>query len=332
MDNEETKVLNLGSSSQPKGNKSENKTTTDSKKSDRLAKAAYAAGGFVAGVASTVTIDAFGSTEEVPEEVIATEEVPEETNSQEIPQEPEEVVQTVDDGQTADDSVPYYTTDEGMRVAQVDDDMSFSKAFAEARAQVGAGGAFEWHGRVYGTYYQTEWNQMSHAERAEFESKVDYQEILSHNNDVVKTDIDTSVSNSHSDHNDMVHETSYEDAEPHAVEYVDDSYDNDDIMVVGAGEIEMADGTHNGAVLAYGDDQALIVDVDDDGDFDVLIHDDNGDGQISFDEYHEIPDGGVTYDDINAHIEAQNNPNGLVAYDDDMPDYMNDADAGLYDA
>lgn len=344
MDNEETKVLNLGSSNQPNSdNQSEQPATPEpKKKSERFAKAAYAAGGFMAGLGSAIAADAFGADRVEPEEIVQTEEVEEETATPVVTEEPEsqpeEVVQTTDDGETQEESVPYYTTDEGMRVAQVDDSMSFGEAFAEARAQVGAGGAFEWHGKVYGTYYQTEWNQMSSAERAEYQSRVDYGEILSHDDDVAVADVDDSSTHEHAyhhtDYNEMSHDASFgNEAQPHAAEYVDDSYENDDIVVVGAGELEMADGSsHNGALLAYGEDQALIVDVDDDGTFDVLIHDDNSDGQISYDEFHDIHDGGITYDDVNAQIEAQNNPDGLVAYNDDLPDYMNDADTGLYNA
>jgi len=41
------------------------------------------------------------------------------------------------------------------------DDMSFSEAFATARAEVGPHGVFEWRGGVYGTYYDSEWNNFS---------------------------------------------------------------------------------------------------------------------------------------------------------------------------
>lgn len=51
----------------------------------------------------------------------------------------------------------------------VTNDMSFSEAFASARAEVGAGGAFVWHGNVYGTYRadDAEWMEMTAEERAE---------------------------------------------------------------------------------------------------------------------------------------------------------------------
>lgn len=52
----------------------------------------------------------------------------------------------------------------------VNDDMSFNEAFAAARSEVGAGGAFEWRGNMYNTFYAEEWNSMSAEEKAEFDS------------------------------------------------------------------------------------------------------------------------------------------------------------------
>lgn len=54
----------------------------------------------------------------------------------------------------------------------VNDGMSFNEAFAAARAEVGAGGCFTWHGGVYGTYYATEWDAMSAEQKADYEASV----------------------------------------------------------------------------------------------------------------------------------------------------------------
>lgn len=59
-----------------------------------------------------------------------------------------------------------------VKVAEVNDDMSFSEAFASARKQVGAGGVFEWRGKQYGTYYKTEWDSMSQAEKDRYAANV----------------------------------------------------------------------------------------------------------------------------------------------------------------
>ena len=56
-----------------------------------------------------------------------------------------------------------------MRIASgINDEMSFGEAFAAARAEVGAGGIFEWHGQVFGTYYGNEWNAMSPEEHDQY--------------------------------------------------------------------------------------------------------------------------------------------------------------------
>lgn len=56
--------------------------------------------------------------------------------------------------------------------ANVNDDMSFREAFAAARAEVGPGGIFSWHGNVYNTYVTEEWEAMSVEERSEFGDRV----------------------------------------------------------------------------------------------------------------------------------------------------------------
>lgn len=59
----------------------------------------------------------------------------------------------------------------GIPVAHVNA-TSFADAFAQARAQVGPGGAFEYNGKIYGTYYETEWNNMTAAEKAAYQAQV----------------------------------------------------------------------------------------------------------------------------------------------------------------
>lgn len=70
--------------------------------------------------------------------------------------------QPLDESQLAD------AVSQDMDFAHVTDRMSFSQAFAAARAEVGPGGAFVWRGGVYGTYTAEEWNAMSPADRAAF--------------------------------------------------------------------------------------------------------------------------------------------------------------------
>ena len=83
--------------------------------------------------------------------------------------------------------------DEHIPVATcVDDEMSFSQAFAAARAEVGAGGVFEWRGHLYNTYTAEEWNQLSAEERAEFDSHFDWDaSAASTSDDSIQADVDT---------------------------------------------------------------------------------------------------------------------------------------------
>lgn len=65
----------------------------------------------------------------------------------------------------ADDNV---TDDSELHVAEVDQNLSFADAFAEARHQVGTGGVFHWHGNVYSTFTAEEWDSLTPAERDAF--------------------------------------------------------------------------------------------------------------------------------------------------------------------
>lgn len=123
------------------------------------------------------------------------------------------------------------------------------------------------------------------------------------------------------------------------------------------------------AGLQAGDDTVLVVDVETDGRLDYAIHDDNQDGQIDSDEWHDISDENMsTAQVVNAYIEEAHEQGttavitnldtgdnyqiaetedgyGLASMDepvpddnmcietnDNMPDYMNDADVGVMDA
>ena len=70
--------------------------------------------------------------------------------------------------QDAESKEPFHTLDNGLKVADVSDDLSFKEAFDLARSEVGAGGAFHWHGNTYSTYNESEWNAMSDADKAEY--------------------------------------------------------------------------------------------------------------------------------------------------------------------
>lgn len=69
-------------------------------------------------------------------------------------------------------SEPVTVYTEAPFAESVDDDMSFSEAFATARGETGPGGFFEWHGNTYNTYYREEWDQMGSGDQADYMASV----------------------------------------------------------------------------------------------------------------------------------------------------------------
>ena len=67
---------------------------------------------------------------------------------------------TIEDLQT-EEQAEVQETANGIKVAEVDQSMSFGEAFEAARQEVGAGGVFHWHGGIYNTYTAAEWKSMT---------------------------------------------------------------------------------------------------------------------------------------------------------------------------
>lgn len=64
------------------------------------------------------------------------------------------------------------TAEAQLPVAQLHNDLSFGEAFAAARAEVGPGGVFIWHGGIYNTYTAEEWNAMTAEQKNDFAHQV----------------------------------------------------------------------------------------------------------------------------------------------------------------
>ncbi|HAK76312.1 MAG TPA: hypothetical protein DCM71_05250 [Runella sp.] len=62
----------------------------------------------------------------------------------------------------------------------INENMTFDEAYAAARAEVGPGGVFSWHGNVYNTFTVEEWQSLSIAQRQEFLSDIGFQSVASH--------------------------------------------------------------------------------------------------------------------------------------------------------
>lgn len=219
----------------------------------------------------------------------------------------EEVVAAGDevtDGQSSQEycDAPSLVPD-NLHVAQVSDSMSFSEAFAAARAEVGPGGVFYWHGGVYGTYYANEWDAMTAEDKQEFAELV--QPEINANQVPTPTDA----------HPDIAVQDSQvvDDAEAQLAQQISENFDmGGDVHIVG---------------YANYDDHLMVgYDLDNDGEADVAIIDVDGDFALSSDDVIVDTSGNaVIIGDL-----AGTDPTFMANMENpdvasDMPDYMNDA-------
>ena len=194
------------------------------------------------------------------------------------------------------------TTESSLPVAQMHNDLSFGEAFAAARAEVGPGGVFIWHGGIYNTYTAEEWNAMTSEQKADFAQQVN-PEVRAH-------DVPTPTDN----HPDVaVHTTQAEDVAVVDSDSQSAGQDDGDVHIVGYGKI---DGHLAVGYDTTGDGQAdvAIIDVDDSGDVsspDIVV-----DTQGNMTTVGEI----AGEEDLN-QLASIDNPDVAP----DMPDYMNDA-------
>ncbi|MDR0895219.1 MAG: hypothetical protein LBN06_07980 [Prevotellaceae bacterium] len=279
---EQVPARNNNSSEQPV-NSSEQPVTPTGGAGKRVASVGA---GVVAGVAGAIAVERIIPYFEAAE-VDTTDHAT--TTTTTVPQTPSESVGTV------------WTTTEDISVATVTDDMSFGEAFAAARSQVGAGGMFEWRGKVYGTYYADEWNRMTPEERAEWGQQADVAEVLNHSTDAT----------SHTAPDVPPHATAH--AAPEAnnapevevVVEVDQASAQPDLATDGTPIVEvigveavMIDGTEMTAVtVEVNGEYAVLVDVDQDNIIDFAIRDINGDGTIAENEIADVSDSGIVIDD-----------------------------------
>lgn len=251
--------------------------------------------GMVAGGASGATITAVASTSE--NDIIS----------------PEECIGDIPETPMPGETI--LANDEGIRYAHVDAD-NFNDAFAQARQQLGAEGVFEYNGRLYGTYYADEWAKMSPQQRADYQHQVN------------------GIASAHDSEQPYRAEASNSDDGTHAptripanAEMISDEPTDNEIKVISIDSVEAENGEiMNIALVEYEGENALLVDVDNNGQLDILIHDDNHDGGIQDSEIHDISSAGICINDL-IHTQAMAEGDLLYASNDDLPDYVNDADS-----
>lgn len=195
----------------------------------------------------------------------------------------------------------------GVAMAEsVNDDMSFGEAFAAARAEVGPGGAFEWHGNLYNTYSAAEWEAMSDEDRQTFANSVfnvqsneDKPAEESQEQNQEQNPTETPVSN---------------DGEG-AGEAADVQIQQVGTYVSDEGEIV------NVAIASVNDHDAAFIDENNDGYIDSIMVDANDNGVIEDSEVIETPNSDLNMSQLTAVAESSDGP----IYDG-TPDYTNDAD------
>lgn len=213
-----------------------------------------------------------------------------------------DVLEETADASTAEAQQADSATEAALPVAQIHNDMSFGEAFAAARAEVGPGGVFIWHGGIYNTYTADEWNAMTPQQKNDFAHQVNPEFRVQE----VSTPTDT--------HPDVAVQPAT-DSDVHVVEqHVAQNFDmGDDVHIVGYANSE------GHLVVGYdstGDGQAdvAIIDMDNNlapSDADVIMDRDGNMARL----------GDLDNESEMNQTAAMENPDVAP----DMPDYMNDA-------
>lgn len=264
----------------------EQETSQESKLSSRVKKVAGVAGVAAAGVAAGVVFTSMASGDNDDQSTQA------------------------DAAQAAHTAVPAGN----VKVAEVSDDMSFDEAFASARKQVGAGGVFEWRGKLYGTYYKNEWDAMSQADKDQYAANVfGTPQAKVHNENIQEQpqkDMAEDVEQNTNVQKDMA-----EDAEQNTnVQKVSHQTNNQqDRAEAGSDEggrynIQQVYGVrtvtdNNGNPMTMVEAKvnghnAILCDINQDDKIDSMAIDANDDGQITQDEIIPVPQGAVLVSEL----------------------------------
>ena len=217
---------------------------------------------------------------------------------------------------------PEWTDGEVSVASSVSDDMSFSEAFTAARTEVGSGGVFEWHGNIYSTFTEDEWNGMTAEQIDEYGSHFSWHSDNSSTETASSTHSSTSSHSAHAtDEVEVSEVTQTSHAEEVAVVDVDP-----EVEVLGV--VHDEESGANIAGLAVDGQEVVLIDVNGDETFDVMGADVNGDQQLSQNEIVDISGQNLTVNDLggisnpDGSLYASNNSNEI--------DYTNDT--AVYDS
>lgn len=184
--------------------------------------------------------------------------------------------------------------DAGLKVATVDDSMSFGQAFEAARAQVGAGGVFTWHGNIFNTYTADEWKAMSNDDKQLFAEQVkpevsaadvDTKQVAENVQEDVKTQEVASVQDDDvqiaaEQPQDTEVKQTYED-QLHTTTWNELAQEENDVRVIGYQDVAV--GNNRSVTMQELDingQRVAVIDVDKDGDPDYAMTDLNHNSQM----------------------------------------------------
>ena len=249
---------------------------------------------------------------------------------------------------------PIDLVDDTLQIAGAsNEDLSFNEAFEAARAEVGPGGVFTWHGNLYGTYTMEEWYNLTSDEKAEYASRIHWDNVDSTESDVAEFAPETTPADEVSPEEVTVVETTADDEEDdievisvqHDDEVVVDEYEGEPIVadednvtitteedvevIEGEAEVEILGVVHDDATganiggVSIGGQEALLVDMDGDMTFDYMGVDTNGNGVVEAEELVDIQDHNIS---VSAFDALATPSDDMLASNDDMPDYSVEAD------
>jgi len=241
---------------------------------------------------------------------------------------------------TSTDGASSIATD--AQQATVDQGLSFQDAFTVARAEVGTGGVFLWHGQLYSTYTAEEWQSMSEEQRADFAHNV--QPLLGQQTPQPQhVTQHTTHTTEHTTEHTVSHTEETEERQQANLRNTgndgNNGNDKPEVHFLGVETREVQGQTMNIGHMKIDNVDVALVDMDNDMVFDVRMADENRNGKVEDNEIRDISSRNLSVQDfqILSEIDQQNTQaegmdhanNSQEDLAPNMPDYMNDADTGM---
>lgn len=188
-----------------------------------------------------------------------------------------------------------------LKETTMDDSLSFKHAFDGAREQLGPDGLFHWRGNIYSTCTAEEWEAKT-AEEKNLVAQQARPEISAEDVDTAQLEDVTEVEDTNMAYNDDVQiDNSYtatDDADVAVATVAEEvpvgDSDDDDVRIVGYGDIDLANGnTVTVEELDINGQRVAIIDVDQDGVGDIAMSDLNHNNQPDEGEVIDLHTGDV---------------------------------------